>query len=133
MLIARYPGYHLLSFRYTNTISNVLADLNYASQVQQPGACDGCKVHSSFKGLWDAIKYNVTNDLRFNNQQFPRPKLVISGISLGGALTLISWVELRQLFPNFVFELITFGSPRVGNKKWASWINGEMKGIQSRF
>ena len=50
-------------------------------------------------------------------------RLVITGISLGGGLACLSYIDIKAsgLFDNV--EVITFGSPRVGNKKWASHFN----------
>lgn len=50
-------------------------------------------------------------------------KLIITGISLGGALSCLSYVDIvkAQIFDTI--EIITFGAPRVGNRKWANWFD----------
>ena len=48
-------------------------------------------------------------------------RLIITGISLGGGLAMISYVDVNHynIFKNI--EIITFGAPRVGNANWAKW------------
>lgn len=50
-------------------------------------------------------------------------RLIITGISLGGALAQLAFVDIynRQFFQDV--QVVTFGSPRVGNAKWADWFN----------
>lgn len=50
-------------------------------------------------------------------------RLIITGISLGGALSCLSYVDIQKsgIFQNV--EIITFGAPRVGNNKWATWFD----------
>ena len=49
-------------------------------------------------------------------------RLIITGISLGGGLAMISYVDIKHwnLFDNI--EIITYGAPRVGNANWAKWL-----------
>lgn len=46
--------------------------------------------------------------------------LIITGISLGGGLSVISYIDIahEQIF--IKVKVITFGAPRVGNKYWAA-------------
>ncbi len=54
-------------------------------------------------------------------------RLIITGISLGGGLAQLSYVDINSLkiFDNI--EIITFGSPRVGNEKWAKWLETQVE------
>lgn len=50
-------------------------------------------------------------------------RLIITGISLGGGLSCISYVDIAHSGIFDTVEVITFGSPRVGNNKWAAWFD----------
>ena len=71
-------------------------------------------------------------DLEKLRDAFEVTKLYITGISMGGGLTVLSAVDIihANLFPTV--ECMTFGAPRVGNKKWAEHFDasihdGQMK------
>ncbi len=69
--------------------------------------------------MWNNIKVEVIGDLREMSRQTGINTLHITGISLGGGLTVISYIDIvaSNIFPNI--RLTTFGAPRVGNKEWA--------------
>lgn len=74
--------------------------------------------------MWDRIRADVLVGLRANVHT---RRLIITGISLGGALAALSYVDIlaSKEFDNV--EVITFGAPRVGNKKWAKWFDSTIK------
>mmetsp|Transcript_3399 Transcript_3399/g.526 ORF Transcript_3399/g.526 Transcript_3399/m.526 type:complete len:145 (-) Transcript_3399:143-577(-) len=57
--------------------------------------------------------------------KYTTAKIVISGHSLGGAVATIFAAHLLKLgYP--VTELVTFGSPRVGNKEFAMYVSSRI-------
>lgn len=70
--------------------------------------------------MWGSIRDDVINGLR---QHVHTRRLIITGISLGGGLASISFVDIRATKEFENVEVITFGSPRVGNRKWAEWFD----------
>lgn len=70
--------------------------------------------------MWNSIRNDVLNGLR---QSVHTGRLVITGISLGGALSCLSYVDIARsgIFNNV--EIVTFGAPRVGNSVWAQWFD----------
>lgn len=70
--------------------------------------------------MWDTIRSDVLNGLR---QNVHTRRLIITGISLGGGLAAISYVDIKATGEFDNVEVITFGAPRVGNKKWAKWFD----------
>ena len=70
--------------------------------------------------MWATIRDDVIAGLRKNVHT---TRLIITGISLGGGLAGISFVDIlaSKQFSNI--EVITYGAPRVGNKKWAKWFD----------
>lgn len=70
--------------------------------------------------MWNSIKADTLNGLK---KSVHTGRLIITGISLGGALSCLSYVDIAKsgIFENI--EVITFGAPRVGNKAWAEWFD----------
>jgi triacylglycerol lipase len=103
-LLKDMNGMHVLSFRGTEVTqkSDVLADLKAGKNLE---ACGG-KVHVGFKGeinkVWPAITISLANI----------DALYVTGHSLGAAMATIAASRIQTK----VKALITFGSPRVGDK-----------------
>jgi|JI9StandDraft_2_1071091.scaffolds.fasta_scaffold150979_1 hypothetical protein len=72
--------------------------------------------------MWEKIREDVVNDLK---KYVHTTRLIITGISLGGGLACLSFIDIRAAGEFNNLEVITFGSPRVGNKKWANFFNSE--------
>lgn len=70
--------------------------------------------------MWAKIRSDVLAGLRLHVH--PR-RLIVTGISLGGGLAAISFVDIQASKEFDNVEVITFGAPRVGNKKWAKWFD----------
>lgn len=70
--------------------------------------------------MWAKIKDDVLAGLR---QHVHTKRLIITGISLGGGLACISFVDIQASKEFSDVEVITFGAPRVGNNKWAEWFD----------
>lgn len=75
-----------------------------------PFAPDGMKVHSGFKAAHDSIYAGLEEMIA------PGRSVVIAGHSLGGALATLCAHALHGLVN--VTDVITFGSPRVGNARF---------------
>jgi triacylglycerol lipase len=99
---------HVLSFRGTEVTepSDILADLKAGKNIEAIGG----KIHVGFKGeinkLWPAIEKAVSNI----------DSLYVAGHSLGAAMATIAAGRMQSK----VLALITFGSPRVGNKEYVN-------------
>ena len=72
--------------------------------------------------MWARIRNDVIKGLRENVHPHTK-RLIITGISLGGALAELSYVDILATKEFENIEVITFGCPRVGNKKWAKWFD----------
>jgi triacylglycerol lipase len=107
-LLKNNDGIHVLSFRGTEVTepSDILADLKAGKNIEAIGG----KIHVGFKGeinkLWPAIEKAVAN---IDN-------LYVTGHSLGAAMATIASGRMQSK----VISLITFGSPRVGNKEYVN-------------
>lgn len=70
--------------------------------------------------MWESIRADVISDLK---KYVHTTRLIITGISLGGGLACLSFIDIKASGEFNNLEVITFGSPRVGNKKWATFFN----------
>lgn len=106
-------GPTILAFRGTE--SDQIDDLIVDGRVVQTEGRGrpGCLVHSGFARCWDAVKARVAGLLE------PREgEVLITGHSLGAALATLAALELQPA------ELITFGSPRVGDAGFRNLFRG---------
>lgn len=110
----------VLAFRYTNTALNVWQDILYPLQVKDEHTCGKCKVQKAYSNMWETIKNDVIEDLKEMKKVTGLETLYITGISMGGGLSVISYIDINHegLFRNL--KVTTFGAPRVGNKHWAA-------------
>lgn len=82
-ILSVYDEYTVLAFRYTANIKNLWQDVLWAFQIQDEEAPKGCKVQKIWDEMWARIRTDVIAGLR---QHVHTKRLIITGISLGGAL-----------------------------------------------
>ena len=123
-IVSVYQDYTVLAFRYTANIKNIWQDLLWSIQVQEENAPAGCKVQKQYDNMWNSIRNQTKADLIANSHT---KRLIITGISLGGGLALLSYVDVHAwgIFDNI--EIITYGCPRVGNANWAKWMETQVE------
>lgn len=122
-IVSVYPTFIVLAFRYTNTALNVWQDILYPLQIKDQHTCDKCKVQKAYNNMWEKIKLDVFRDLREIKLQTKLDYLIITGISLGGGLAVISFIDINHEAIFKTVKVITFGAPRVGNKYWAAFFD----------
>ena len=113
--LARNPYYAVLAFRGTEPKKweDVQADIRaYKSSVQAG------KVHAGFLEAYNEVADEIETSLTDKNQD--KWPLYITGHSLGGALATVATQELDAVrgIGDQIAACYTFGSPRVGNKKY---------------
>ena len=112
-LLKDLDGSLILSFRGTSSKSDVKSDLTSGKNYEIDNGQSAGKVHVGFKQetdkLWPEI-YKSLHDVQ---------SLYVTGHSLGAAMATIAARRLKSK----VTALITFGSPRVGNKEFVNGMN----------
>ncbi|OAJ43473.1 hypothetical protein BDEG_26831 [Batrachochytrium dendrobatidis JEL423] len=86
------------------------------------------RVHAGFLSEFMRIRDTVARALLMAISLHPEYKIHITGHSKGGTLATLTAVDLYMThdLPNIEkkVHLITFGTPRVGNREWAAWLDG---------
>lgn len=109
-----------LSFRGTNDIQDVLADLS-VSLVKAPEFGDDVRIHRGFYNAYRDSYKQISSGLLATVRAHPNYMVVVAGHSLGGALAAIYALKLitsRALQPSNML-VVTAGQPTVGNKGFA--------------
>ena len=75
-------------------------------------------VHMGFKNEADKLFPSIHKEIVMRGVN----QLILTGLSLGGAICVIIAARLQQMIPELSCKLITFGSPRVGTKSFVKKI-----------
>lgn len=86
-------------------------------------------VHGGFLGALDEVWQEIEEELKL---LAPNRKIYITGHSLGGALATLASARLTNSNYN-ITGIITFGSPRVGDREFAKAYNRELKHKTYRY
>jgi len=68
---------------------------------------------------------SIREDLHAVVKRSNRPEIVLNGHSAGGALAALAYFDLKRSYPSRRVRAITFGMPRVFNRRGADIINRE--------
>ena len=122
---AGYIGHHsaeqviYVSFRGSASLNNWLTTNIDVASSKYPH-CDECRVHSGFYDAALAVFPDVLSEVQRLRALYPAYKVLVTGHSLGGALSHITALELQAASIGNL-ELYTFGSPRVTNTELAEY------------
>ena len=134
----------IVSFRGTNSLISIKNDLNVLKKRKEDDIKFHMGIYKNIEGLINRIINSMIYIYSKNKKELKPPKIIICGHSLGGALsTLFSYYYIKW-YDNWIKKLdtkifkkkvyvITWGSPRLGNKKFASVYNKliELKQIET--
>lgn len=114
----------VLSVRGSNNIRNWISNIAF-SWTNCPFVSD-CKVHTGFQAAWDEISSAAQNAVSSALAANPGYRVVATGHSLGGAVATLGAVYMRHAGRQV--EVYSYGSPRVGNDKFANFVTGQGAG-----
>lgn len=83
--------------------------------------CEGCLVHRGFYNFLKNICAEIVLEVLMIKDKYPDYQLVVSGHSLGAALTLLSGIELQLM--GYDPLVISYGGPKIGNKKMMAFVD----------
>ncbi|RGB28340.1 Alpha/Beta hydrolase protein [Rhizophagus diaphanus] len=135
--LAKVPEKQLIvvAFRGTvpGSIKNYITDfiITHDSWELAPGTL----VHRGFLYAWEQIQPQVTDDLLKLIRENPDYKVGFTGHSLGAALATFSALDAiykaPELANNEKLFLSTFGQPRVGDEKFAKFVDERIKAVRT--
>lgn len=111
----------VLSLRGSSSIQNFVTDVLFT---QLP--CDltaGCLAHAGFYTAWNEISVPILTAVGSAAALHPNYDIVVTGHSLGGAVATLAAAYLRA--GGHSADLYTYGSPRVGNLAFASYVTNQ--------
>ncbi|KAI0977503.1 lipase [Xylaria arbuscula] len=112
----------VVSVRGTHSIRNWITDFEFI-QDDCSNLVSGCLVHSGFAKAWDEISDAVLSAVNSAKSANPGYRIVFTGHSLGAAVSSLGAVYARQ--SGLSVDIINYGSPRVGNAAWATYVSGQ--------
>jgi hypothetical protein len=117
-----------LSFRGTATSLNVFTDLNFKQTNIAKVSQENIEVHNGFynglMSVWDEVSAYLKQQVKQLKANHCRPKLYLTGHSLGGAMAAIAafFVKFDTELSSLETTLCTFGQPRCGNQAFADYL-----------
>ena len=120
----------VISFRGTKSLENLIQDITFIP-TEFPN-CPGCVVHKGFLTAYNSLKSkSVINNMIELCKKYPNARVIVTGHSLGGAMSNLAAIDLSLL--NLNVNIYTFGSPRTGNKMFAEFFNKQILGDNFRI
>ena len=96
-------------------------------------ACTNCYIHYGFQTAYNTIVSQMKSNLKTLQASYPSAtKLVVTGHSLGGALATLFAMDMLVNEKASNVNLVTFGSPRVGNTAFSQFTNSLITGTNLR-
>ena len=107
-----------ISFRGSENIQNWIANIQ-VSQIT-PYSDKSIAVATGFYKLFESLQTNIYKIVDELIEKYNTNQLLITGHSLGAALSTLNAFDILYYQKDYkIYALITFGSPRVGNKEFA--------------
>jgi len=113
-------------FRGSTSFQDWLDDLD-AVLTSYP-YCKKCEVHKGFYKTEQAFISNITTQVQLYLNDFYDYKVLVTGHSLGAALATLTAVDLQASGIDDVI-LYNYGSPRIGNDEFASFVSSYLTDI----
>ncbi|CAB4004098.1 mastigoneme [Paramuricea clavata] len=125
----KYKGKAIIvSFRGTVDTKGWINNAKFLKRDYQ--SCKGCKVHTGFSKFYNSVQMHLLAKVSALSHAHPNSKVIVTGHSLGGAMATLAAVELAKA--GYKTDLITYGSPRVGNKQFSKYVDNTMNGLNLR-
>ncbi|KAJ6571310.1 Alpha/Beta hydrolase protein [Mycena capillaripes] len=89
---------------------------------ESPGIVELVHVHGGFLAAYTNVAEDVVSIVEAKLKQYPTFRIVVTGHSLGGAIASLAAPSIKAALPDATLVLYTFGQPRVGNAKFARYV-----------
>ena len=121
----------VITFRGTHSSRDWLTDFNFLLS-DADDVCKRCQAHSGFLGSWRGVRDVVLTEWKTLVAGYPTYQTVVTGHSLGGAIATLSAAQMKRMVPDASLYLFTYGSPRVGDGKFAKYVEEVLGGRHFR-
>ena len=118
----------VVSFRGTVDLKDWISNAKVLQRDYQN--CKSCKVHTGFFNYYNSVHLQMLTKVSALSHAHPNSKVIVTGHSLGGAQATLAAVDLIKA--GYDTDLITYGSPRVGNKQFSEYVDKTLKGLNLR-
>ena len=124
-IFVHYRNSILISFRGTESTRDCLSDINITRvKMDLPITKNRPLVHwgflRQFRSVETQLSINIWNYIRYNNKDIT---ITVVGHSLGGGLASLAALYFTECYYNIPIKCVTFGSPRVGNRRFVKLFN----------
>lgn len=117
-----YTDCIFVSFRGSSNIKNWISNIQISKV--NPYNNTGIAVSKGFYKDYSYIKSDLLDNLSLLKKEYKTNNIFLTGHSLGGALATLMAFDILNKYTNYNIKyLITYGSPRVGNKDFSSVMN----------
>jgi hypothetical protein len=114
-----------------NTIRNWLADFTFIQVPYNLPGCASCWVHSGFDLGWSGRRIAILDAVTSALATHPNYSLIITGHSIGAGVATLAGAELRNM--NYSTDIYTFGSPRVENEPFATFVTAQSPQLSRNY
>ncbi|XP_046845589.1 lipase-like [Xenia sp. Carnegie-2017] len=125
----KYQGNTIVvSFRGTDDINDWFRNINILRKKYR--GCKNCKVHTGFSNIYYSVQQQMFSKVKALSHVHSNSTVLVTGQSLGGALATFAAVDLAKA--GYHVDLITYGSPRLGNKEFSEYVDNTLNGLNLR-
>jgi len=113
----------VIGYRGSESISNWIHDLDFF-MTPYPGV-PSVSVHEGFLSAYLQVQQTVQNTVRALRNKYPSMPILITGHSLGAALSVLCAFDLvtSGIVPSSMISVVNIGEPRVGDLAFATAFN----------
>lgn len=121
----------VVSMMGSKSIQSFLVDLDFTDS-EAERFCSGCRLQYGAMNTYQQIEQPLLRAIDSARAQYPSYRIVTTGHSSGGAVATIMAMMIRKT-RNVNVDLYSFGSPRVGNSDFATFVTNQNRGRNYRI
>ena len=113
-------NYIFIGFRGSTNLENWITNIHFSMIYPYS---NNIGIEKGFYNLFESMKIEIYNNIKILSKKYNSKKLLITGHSLGGAISTLLNFDVLYNGLEYKTYLITFGSPRVGNQNFVNEFN----------